>query len=66
MFQEYDVVRLRETSDTVTLPAGTKGTVLMIYPDTKNAYEVEFVDDAGNSLGTFSVSETDLIFDASS
>ena len=60
MFQEYDVVLLKQTTSTVSIPQGTRGTVLIVYPDNPPAYEVEFLDEAGNSLGTHTVRETDL------
>jgi hypothetical protein len=63
MLHEYDIVRLKAESDAIPLPAGTKGTVLVIYPDAPPAYEVEFVGDTGDSLGTFTVRESDLIVD---
>lgn len=60
MLSEYDVVRLRSANAMVNIPVGSRGTVLMIYPDTLPAYEVEFVDDSGGSLGTFTIPEKDL------
>ena len=60
MLSEYDVVSLRSGSNTIGVPVGTRGTVLIVYPDAPPAYEVEFVDDAGNSLGTFTMQERDL------
>lgn len=57
MFQIYDVVRLVKpiVSKQELLP-GTKGTILIIY-DTKEEpfYEVEFVDNQGNSLAIVTV-----------
>ena len=60
MFSEYDVVRLRSASSAPGVPIGAEGTVLIIYPSTPPAYEVEFVDDADQSLGTFTMPESDL------
>lgn len=52
MLQEYDIVFLKQTTPAVPLAKGTKGTILIVYRDSPPAYEVEFVDDAGGSLGT--------------
>jgi hypothetical protein len=75
MFQDYDVVTLKReivevkdsTGEIVTVPAGSSGTVLLVYSADlgfKAAnpldYEVEFVDEAGNTLGILTVSEADL------
>lgn len=47
MFKEYDVVAAnKKLSESV--PVGASGTVLMCYSD--NDYEVEFMDDNGESL----------------
>ena len=60
MFSEYDVVRLRSAWSTPGVPIGCEGTILIIYPSTPPTYEVEFMDDADNSLGTFTMPESDL------
>ena len=60
MFSEYDVVRLRSASNAPGIPLGTRGTVLIVHPATPPAYEVEFVDDAGDYLGWFTMQESDL------
>ena len=63
MLLEYDVVRLRSASNALSVPVGSRGTVLIVYLDTPPAYEVEFVDDAGESLGIFTLHESDLEFE---
>ena len=61
MFSEYDVVRLLSASANAPgIPAGTSGTVLLIHPAMPPAYEVEFLDKAGESLGWFTMQESDL------
>ena len=60
MFSKYDVVRLLSASDAPGVPVGTSGTVLLVHPATPPAYEVEFVDEAGESLGWFTMQESDL------
>jgi hypothetical protein len=61
MFEEYDVVSLRSKIDDVPLPAGTMGTVLLVYPDKGPTYYVEFTDELGETLGLFYVKDKDLI-----
>ncbi len=60
MLSEYDVVRLRSASPGIAVPSGTRGTVLIVYADNPPAYEVEFVDNDGTSLGTFTMKQSDL------
>ena len=60
MLKEYDVVLLKQSIPEVPLPSGTRGAILMVYHDNPPAYEVEFVDDFGNSLGVHTVREVDL------
>lgn len=61
MYEEYDVIRLGPRAHSIPLPPGTKGTVLLVFQDTPMAYEVEFIDEDGESLGTYTVRENDLI-----
>ncbi|MDR3615125.1 MAG: DUF4926 domain-containing protein [Candidatus Obscuribacterales bacterium] len=80
MFQELDIVKLKRdlvdikdsTDEIVTIPAGTYGTVLIVYNETFGFkardpldYEVEFLDEEGHTLGLLPVSEPDLEFDSS-
>ncbi len=58
MFSEYDVVRLKRAKASV--PAGTTGAVMMVYDSTPQAYEVEFVDSDGVTLGVLTAQEDDL------
>lgn len=60
MFSEHDVVRLRSASAAPSVPVGTRGTVLIVHPAMPPAYEVEFMDEAGNSYETFTMQESDL------
>jgi hypothetical protein len=60
MLQEYDIVCLKRTVSSIPLPPATKGTVLIVYPSNPPAYEVEFVDVTGKSLGTYTVEEDNL------
>jgi hypothetical protein len=60
MIEEYAVIRLKRVVSTIPLPAGTIGTILIVYAGDPPAYEVEFDTDAGKSLGTYTVNEADL------
>jgi len=60
MLNEYDVVRLKRSSPAVPLPPGTKGAVVHVYPADPPGYEVEFVDEAGKTLGVYTVPGADL------
>ena len=48
----YDVVIALQDLDNV--PKGSKGTILMVFKDGE-AYEVEFMDNEGNSLNIITV-----------
>ena len=56
MFKEYDVVVSKCNLDNVLI--GSKGTVLIAYD--KNHYEVEFIDEKGDTLNVLTVSESDI------
>ena len=60
MLKEYAVVRLKQADARIPVPEGTKGTVLIVHAFNPPAYEVEFVDDVGKSLGTYTVEESNL------
>ena len=55
MFDEYDVVILVHPEEGVPIAVGTRGTILIDHNAEPTAYEIEFVDEAGESLGSFSV-----------
>ncbi|EYE87120.1 hypothetical protein Q428_15215 [Fervidicella metallireducens AeB] len=59
MYEEYDVVRaIRDINDKV--PKGSKGAVLIIHTSTPPQYEVEFIDEEGNTLDVLAVHERDI------
>jgi len=60
MIEEYAIVCLKRVVPTIPLPVGTIGTILIVHPCNPPAYEVEFVDGAGKSVGTYTVDEADL------
>lgn len=60
MLKEYTVVRLKRADAKIPVPLGSKGAVLIVHPSTSPAYEVEFIDDSGKSLGTYTVEEVNL------
>jgi hypothetical protein len=59
MFNEYDVVQLKVPIPSKNLPQGARGTVLIIYnePGLPLAYEVEFLDQEGNTLALETLTE---------
>ena len=60
MFKEYDVVEL--ICDLEVGPKkGTRGTIVMIYPGQTTAFEVEFVDAAGNTIALRSGVQADQV-----
>lgn len=59
MFNEYDVVYAK-VDLSPKIPKGSRGTVLMIFNATPNDYEVEFVDEDGETLEVITVSEINL------
>ncbi len=59
MLKEYDVVRLMRDLDD-NLRAGSVGTILIVYPSDPPEYEVEFVDDDGDSIGVRTVPGANL------
>jgi hypothetical protein len=58
MFTEYEVVRLKRSKS--GLPAGTRGTVVMVHEALPPAYEVEFVDRTGRTLALLTLTDADL------
>jgi|tagenome__1003787_1003787.scaffolds.fasta_scaffold14191656_1 hypothetical protein len=60
MLREYAVVRLKRADATIPVPVGSQGTVLIVHSSTPTAYEVEFIDDSGKSLGTYTIEEVNL------
>jgi hypothetical protein len=62
MYREFEVVKLRNALSE-RLPAGSVGTVLLVHdvPRLPVAYEVEFLDQAGDTIAVLTVKETDLV-----
>ena len=59
MFQEYDVIiALHDINADV--PKGTIGTVLLVHFDIPSKYEIEFIDEQGNSLDVLTVQESEI------
>ncbi len=58
MFLEYDVIKAKIDLEN-SIPKGSIGTILIIYEKGKH-YEVEFIDDDKNSLGTIMVKEDEI------
>jgi len=61
MFADYEVVKLRQDMPSKKLKAGARGTILMAYPETPQAYEVEFLDSEGDTIAVLTVQENELV-----
>ncbi|MDF2513940.1 MAG: hypothetical protein K0S04_3806 [Herbinix sp.] len=59
MFKEYDVVFAVRDLTKIVLK-GLKGVILMVYDSTSPYYEVEFIDEDGNTIEILTVSERDI------
>ena len=61
-FHEYDVVKLKRDMPSIALKAGSIGAIVMVYTKDKNthAYEVEFVDENGETLALQTLGEDDI------
>jgi hypothetical protein len=60
MFNEYDVVRLRRQIPECGLAEGQIGTVVLVYGDPPEAYEVEFTDGDAHTVALLTLDEQDL------
>lgn len=58
MYSEYDIVIAKRSLEG-GVPQGSKGTILIVYENEKD-YEVEFVDDNGDTINVITVTETDI------
>ncbi|WP_054744002.1 DUF4926 domain-containing protein [Cellulosilyticum ruminicola] len=59
MFREYDVVRTARRLNT-NIDKEQQGEIVIVFEDETKAYEVEFVDESGNTLDVLTVREVDL------
>lgn len=59
MLKEYDVVRAKNDLNPL-ISRGTKGAVMLILHENPNKYEVEFVDENGETLELLTVGDDDL------
>ena len=59
LFKEYDAVRANKRLN-INISKGEEGTILMVFEGEDKEYEVEFVDEEGNTLDILTVRETDL------
>lgn len=62
MIREYEIVRLKKPIPLRGLSMGIKGTVLIVYnePGLPRAYEVEFLDENGETLAVITLQEDDI------
>lgn len=59
MFKEYDVV-VAKCALSETVKSKARGTILLILHTNPNVYEIEFMDQNGNTLDILTVNEVDL------
>ena len=59
MLTEYDYVELTEDLDEI-LRAGTRGAIVMVYPVRPPEFEVEFVDEKGDTVSIRTVKESQI------
>ncbi len=57
MFKEYDTFLLKQPIQHLTIPVGSKGVVLIVHKATPPAYEVEFADSEGRTLGIVTLTD---------
>lgn len=57
-FSEYEIVKLKRPQ--ADLPAGVTGTVVMVYNSVPPGYDVEFVDEKGETLAVLTLRDEDL------
>jgi len=60
MLNEFDSVVLKRESKEVPLPTGSTGAIVLVHDAHPPAYEVEFVDSDGNTIGFYTVEAADL------
>jgi len=61
MFNEYDVVKLKENMPSENLSTDDIGAIVMVYEGDPPEYEVEFVDATGQTLALLTVKEQALV-----
>ncbi len=59
MFNEYDIVKAKENLSEKVYK-GCKGAILIVFEGIPMEYEVEFVDNEGDSLEVMTVKEYDI------
>jgi hypothetical protein len=59
-FAELEIVRVRRQLPEYGLPAGSLGTVVMVYESPGRAYEVEFADSEGITIALLTMLDQDL------
>ncbi|EIE01341.1 DUF4926 domain-containing protein [Leptospira licerasiae] len=57
-YKEHEIVKLKRNIDSI--PAGAVGTIVFVYHDPRVAYEIEFLDNNGNTLGILTVEEENI------
>ena len=57
-YEEYSIIRAKR--DLGKVSKGTQGTILIVFNNKVNHYEVEFMDSDGNSIEVLTVSQEDI------
>lgn len=61
MLREYDVVTLVRAIEVIPVATGIHGTVVIVHNSMPIAYEIEFVDENGNSLGVYTLQDHHVV-----
>lgn len=56
----YDIVRLKSPRPQLGLQRDATGTIVMVYEHPNRAYEVEFLDREGKTIGLLTLEEDEL------
>lgn len=65
MIELYAPVRTTVSVPALGLAAGCRGVVVDVYTEPHPGYEVEFIDDDGDTIGCLSMKPSDVVLDAS-
>lgn len=58
--QLFDIVRLTSPAPEFGVAAGETGTIVEVFASPREAYEVEFSDDHGETIAMFSLTASDF------
>lgn len=61
MFKEHELVTLKRRVPGIPLPAGSRGTIVIVHPVNPPAYLVEFGPISDDDDGLYDIEEADLV-----